>query len=616
MMSGFVGIYDKSGSDNSTNLKKMADLIVHRGPDDEGYYCNGNFSLGIRYLAITNLEGAALPISNEDDSIVIVCDGGIYNHKLLREELTSAGHVFKTKTDMEVLVHAYEEHGVEMLQKLCGTFSFVIYDKNKNKLFGARDIFGIKPFYYYQGDGIFMFGSEIKSFLAHPKFEKELREELIPTYMCFEYIPNHETMFKNVFKIKEGQFFECDESGIEIKEYNDVRFNIDNSKTIEYWKEQIEEKFKASCEINMESEIELGCFLSSGVDSSLVTNEMKNRFGSKLKSFSVGYEETKYSELDDARELSDKLGIENIQYRVSADEFFDAVHTVQYHLDEPMPNPSAVPILYLSRNTAKYVKMVLSGEGSDELFGGYNYYKECLAYQRYRRITPGFMRKTLAKAAKAMPKFHGRRFLMRGVDPIEKRYIRNNYVFDVGERDKYLAKPIPSLPPEAYTAEVFARVKDEDEITKMQYADTHTWMVHDIALKVDKMTMAASLAVGVPFLDKEVMNVAMKIPTKHRVNKKMTKLAVRAFARSVLPEKNANMRKLGFPVPLNDWLKQDKYYNIIKTAFNSVEAGKFFNKDEILKLLEDHRENKAANMKRIWSLYCFIVWYDEYFIKR
>lgn len=595
-------------------LKEMASRIIHRGPDDEGYYLDGDVAMGFRRLSIIDLGSGHQPMKNEDGSVVITFNGEIYNYRELRQELIEKGHVFKTKSDTETVVHAYEEYGSAMLARLRGMFAFVIYDKKKGKLFGARDIFGIKPFYYYRKGDCFMYASEIKAFLPHPRFEKELYLERLPDYLCFEYIPTAETMFKNVFKLPGGHYFEYENNILTIKEYNRISFNIDDSKPIEYWKDRIGGVFVDSCEAHMIADVEVGCFLSSGVDSSLVTNEMAKR--GKVKAFSVGYEEEKYSELRHAKELAEKISVENYQNKISAADFFGVAGTVQYHMDEPLPNPSAVPLYFLAQNAAKHVKVVLSGEGADELFGGYIYYQECLDFERYQKLVPQSMRRAFAKLARRLPKFHGRRFLIRGQHSIETRYIRNNYVYTSEDRDGILANPIPAKPPEYYTKPVFDRVKGEDEITKMQLADIYTWLLYDILQKADKMSMASSLELRVPFLDKEMLKIAMQIPSKFRVGKHATKLALREYAAEQLPEKTANMIKLGFPVPLHDWLSQDLYYNMVKEVFLSDTAAEFFNRDAIIKLLDDHRDGRAANMKRIWSVYSFLLWYDEFFVKR
>ena len=355
------------------------------------------------------------------------------------------------------------------------------------------------------------------------------------------------------------------------------------------------------------------CFLSSGVDSSYAVKEMSKT--QQLKTFSVGYAEEKYSELPFAQAFAKTIGVENTARKVSADEFFDIAPLVQYHMDEPLPNPSAVPLYFVANTAAKQVKVVLSGEGADELFGGYNYYKEPLDYAAYMKVPAG-LRKAASGIARHLPGFHGKRFLVRGAMPIEERFIRNNYVFSYRERSRYLAKEIPAPNPSVYTKPHFDKVASEGDITKMQYADLNTWLLYDILQKADKMSMANSLELRVPFLDREMLQLALRIPEAYRVTTEQTKVALRKAALRQIPEPTANKKKLGFPVPLHDWLKQEKYYNLVWEKFTGPQAREFFSVPALLKLLEDHKAGKASNMKKIWTIYCFLLWYDEYFIKR
>lgn len=613
-MCGFVGYIDAEMKGESSCIKAMADTIVHRGPDQDDYYIEDGAALGFRRLSIIDLDNGSQPIENEDGSLVLVFNGEIYNFQELRTELESAGHVFKTRTDSEVLLHGYEQYGKDLLKRLRGMFAFVIWDRNEKQLFGARDIFGIKPFYYYLNGNVFLFGSEIKSFLPHPSFVKELNTERIPEYMSFEYIPNNETLFKNVYKLLSCEYFIYKNGEMKVERYFDFEYEIDSSKNLEQWADIITETFEGSTKAHKISDVEVGCFLSSGVDSSYTVHELSKLM--KLKTFSVGYEEEKYSELPYAQEFSEHEGVENYAIKISADDYFGIAPTVQYHMDEPLPNPSALPLYFLAKKASEYVKVVLSGEGADELFGGYNYYIEPLDYAKYMKLPQG-VRTLASKVAFRMPQFHGKRFLVRGRYPIEERYIRNNYVFDYKIRDRYLAAKIPSKDPAAFTKKHFDKARGLDDVTKMQYADINTWLLYDILQKADKMSMANSLELRVPFLDREMLKIALTIPAEHRVTKEKTKVALRTAAARQLPKKNADMRKLGFPVPLNDWLKQDKYYNMVREKFTGDVAEKYFNVKAILELLDGHKEGKTTGtMKKIWTIYTFILWYEEYFVKR
>lgn len=616
-MCGFVGFMNTPQVQKpGPVIEAMADRIVHRGPDDAHYYEDKDISLGFRRLSIIDLEGGRQPILNEDQSKVLVFNGEIYNYQELREDLLKRGHRFTTRADSETILHGYEEYGAEILQKLRGMFAFVIWDKKQKKLFGARDIFGIKPFYYYKKGGQFLFGSEIKSFLSHPCFEKELDEALIPEYLSYEYIPDERTIFKNVWKLPGAHCFTYQDGELKTERYYRIEYKIEEDKPLEYWEKAITEAFTESVAMHQISDVEVGCFLSSGVDSSYVVKEV-SKGSEKVKTFSVGFEEEKYSELPYAQDFSKVVGVPNISNKVSADDFFDAMPEIQYFMDEPLPNPSEIPLYFLAKNARKYVKVVLSGEGADELFGGYPMYLQGGHFRDYTRKVPRPLRKMAGAVAKRMPEFKGKHFLVRGGMEPWQRFMRANYVFQSGERQKFLKRPITSDLPETYSKRYFDEVPGLDEPTQLQYVDMHTWMIYDILLKADRMSMANSLELRVPFLDKEMLALSARIPTRYRADcaTETTKKALRGAAIKQLPERTANKKKLGFPVPLSDWLREDKYYNKVKEAFQGDIAEKFFVTKELMKLLDDHKAGKALNMQKIWSFYTFIVWYDQFFVK-
>ena len=613
-MCGFAGYIHNYGTfDKEEVIHKMADRIKHRGPDDAHYYIDDGIALGFRRLSIIDLEGGRQPILNEDGSLVLLFNGEIYNYQELREELIKAGHVFTTKTDSETILHGYEEYGKKILDRLRGMFAFIIWNKNTKELFGARDIFGIKPFYYYKKGKEFMFGSEIKSFLSHPNFEKELDEDMIPLYLSYEYSPDERTIFKNVFKLPGAHCFTYKNGELKVERYYKIEYKIEDDKSLEYWEDAITKEFTESVSMHQIADVEVGCFLSSGVDSSYVVKEI-SKGTKKVKTFSVGSEEEKYSELPYAQDFSNVIGVPNIANKVSADEFFDAVPEIQYYMDEPLPNPSEIPLYFLAKNARRYVKVVLSGEGADELFGGYPMYLAGGHFDHYSHKVPRPVRKVLGTVAKHCPNFKGKNFLVRGAMEPYQRFMRANYVFQSAERQKFLKRPIASKVPEEYSKRYFNEVSNLDEPTQLQYVDMHTWMIYDILLKADRMSMANSLELRVPFLDKKMLELSTRIPSRYRAANETTKIALRGAAIKQLPERTANKKKLGFPVPLNDWLREDKYYNKVKAAFQSDIAEKFFVTSELMKLLDDHKSGKALNMQKIWSFYTFILWYEQFFV--
>ena len=462
-------------------------------------------------------------------------------------------------------------------------------------------------------DGEFMFGSEIKSFLSHPSFKKELDEDMIPLYLSYEYIPDERTIFKNVVKLPGAYCFEYKNGELKTEKYYDIKFDIDESKDLSYWEDEITKEFTESVEMHKIADVEVGCFLSSGVDSSYVVKEV-SKVTKSVKTFSVGYEEEKYSELPYAQDFSAHVGVPNISNKVSADEFFDSVGEIEYFMDEPLPNPSQIPLYFLAKNARKYVKVVLSGEGADELFGGYPMYLAGGHFDKYSKRVPKFLRKGAAAIAKKLPNFTGKNFIIRGAMEPYERFMRANYVFTTEERQKYLKRPIVTKKPEEYSKIYFEEAGKVDEPTALQYADMKTWMMYDILLKADRMSMANSLELRVPFLDIKMLELVLKIPTRFRAHDEVTKVALRSAAIKQLPERTANKKKLGFPVPLNDWLREDKYYEKVKKAFLSDISEKFFNTNELMKLLDEHKSGKNGNMQKIWSFYTFILWYEQFFV--
>ena len=589
-------------------LKAMADLIAHRGPDGEGYYLDEQAALGHRRLSIIDLEGGSQPMFNEDKSLVTVFNGEIYNFPRLREELEAAGHVFATHSDTEVLLHGYEEWGEELPKKLRGMFAFVIWDKARRTLFGARDIFGIKPFYYYQNNDLLLFGSEIKSFVEHPHFKKELNERALESYLSFQYSPGNETFFKGVYKLPPAHYFFYKDGKMKTARYWSPEFNAEEDKSLDYWVDAIEKTFDDSIEAHKIADVEVGSFLSSGVDSSYVACS-----ADVDKTFTVGFDNgSKYNEISYAKELSEMIPVKNYSKTITPEEFWGNFPKIQYHMDEPLADPAAVALYFVCNTASQYLKVVMSGEGADEIFGGYNIYKEPLAVPAYDRI-PFPIRRAIGKIASHLPKKSGINFLIRRGKRLEERFIGNAYMFSEAERKKILKIKTDAPSPAAVVKPFYDRVKDKDPVTKMQFVDLNAWMVGDILLKADKMSMANSLELRVPFLDKEVMALAQRIPLKYRVNSENTKYAMRKAALRRMPEKWAGKKKLGFPVPTRVWLKEDKYYNIVKNEFESENAKKFFQTEKLVKLLDDHKNGKADNSRRVWTVYTFLVWYQQFF---
>lgn len=607
-MCGFVGFTNKI-NDASIVLGKMMDRIKHRGPDSDGKYVDEQIAMGFRRLSIIDLsDQGSQPIFNEDKSLVLTFNGEIYNYKDLREELVAFGHKFYTQTDSEVLIHGYEQWGEDMLDKLRGMFAFVIFNKNTNEVFGARDFFGIKPLYYAKMGETLMWGSEIKSFLDHPHFKKELNTDVLETYLTFQYSPTTETFFKNVYKLPAAHCFTYKNGEMNVRRYWEVKFHADNGPSLEDWVNRISDTFKNSVEVHKFADVEVGSFLSSGVDSSYVA-----AVANVDKTFTVGFgEDEKYNEIGYAKEFSKYIHKENFSKVISPEEYWNSLSKIQYHMDEPLADPAAVALFFVCQIASEKVKAVLSGEGADEIFGGYNIYHNPADMASYFKI-PRPIRKAVGAVAEKLPHKHGINYLIRGSKDLDERFIGNAYIFSEKERKDILSIKTNAPDAMAITKPFYDKVRDQDQVTQMQYIDLHLWMTGDILLKADKMSMAHSLELRVPFLDRKVMELAEQIPVKDRVTETETKYAMRLAALQACPPQTAKKKKLGFPVPIRVWLKEDKYYNIVKDKFTSPQSAQFFNTDKLVQLLDDHREGKYDYSRKIWTVFSFLVWYDVYF---
>lgn len=605
-MCGFVGFIDKKKNKKKI-IKDMADIIVHRGPDSDGYYVDEDCALGFRRLSIIDLSGGTQPIYNEDNSLAIIFNGEIYNYKEIKEELVKKGHKFRTESDTEVLIHGYEEYKEGVLDKLRGMFAFVIYDTRDKSLFGARDFYGIKPLYYYKDDNEFMFGSEIKSFLGHPGFKKELNRDMLKQYLTFQYSVGEDTFFKNVYKVRPGHYFKYKDGKLEIVRYYELKIDTDNSKSIDEWKRIIREELKESIKYHKVSDVEVGSFLSSGVDSSIVAT-----LSDVDKTFTVGYDNKKYSEIDYAKELSDMIGVKNISKKISKEEYFEKFPMIQYYMDEPLADASAVALYFVANTASKHVKVSLSGEGADEIFGGYNIYHEPYSVSWYNKI-PYPIRRFIGILAYPMRNHSGFNFLVRRSKKLEDRYVGNAFIFEPGDANKILSyndkRDFKEL-----TRPYYEKIQGYDDVAKMQYIDFNFWLIGDILLKADKMSMANSLEVRVPFLDRPLISSVINMPAKYKIVGNQTKYAFREVCKETLPEKWASKKKLGFPVPIREWIKEEDVYNDIYEKFMGSEE--FFKPKKIIKLLEEHKNGKRDNSRKIWTIYSFLVWYQEYFVKR
>ncbi len=607
-MCGICGFFGKT-ENNKEILKKMMDKIAHRGPDDEGMYVDAQAAIGHRRLSIIDLDHGAQPMYNETGDIAIVFNGEIYNHLEIRKDLIGKGHQFANDSDTECLIHGYEEYGVDLLSKLRGMFAFVIWDSKNQTAFGARDHFGIKPFYYAKDEKHLIFASETKAILEFPEFRKELNEAALEQYLSFQYSVLPETFFKGIYRLPAGHYMIYKDGHLTIDRYFDPMMEPKSDGNLSETVSEIEAVVHDTVDAHMIADVEVGSLLSSGVDSSYVVSEFPGE-----KTFTVGFldKQSRYNEIRYAEDLVGELGKKNFSKNIDSDEYFDSIETVMYYMDEPLADPSCIALYFVDQLAAEQIKVVLSGEGADEFFGGYNIYHEPLSLKNYQKI-PKFIRKGLASIAKKMPDIKGRDFIIRGSKSVEERFIGNANMFSVEDREKLLKTNLTHITPQEIVSTTYDKVSHLNDIAKMQYIDTNFWLQGDILLKADKMSMAHCLESRVPFLDVKVFEYAKKLPIDFRCNKEATKRAFRIAAKRHIPEATANKKKLGFPVPIRVWLKEERYYNRVLSTLTSDTAKQFFHTEQLVQLMEEHKAGKADHSRRIWTVYVFLVWYRVYF---
>lgn len=586
-------------------------LIVHS--DDGGYFFDEYVNFGFRRLSIIDLETGHQPLSYENERYWIIFNGEIYNYVELREELLAKGYKFTTHSDTEVIIALYSAEKEKAVEKLRGMFAFVIWDKQERTIFAARDPFGIKPFFYMeQGDRTF-FASEKKSILLALKNDL-LDYDSLQHYLTFQYVPEPMTMSVGIKKLEPGHY---------------IKKKIGEKLTIHrYWKAQFQPIIKSedelvkeirnalfdSVQVHMRSDVPVGSFLSGGIDSSFIAAIAK-QFNPNIKTFSVGFEREGFSEIDVAKETAEKLGVENISYVISPEEYMAELPKVMWHMDDPLADPAAVPLYFVAREARKHVTVVLSGEGADELFGGYNIYREPQSLELFERM-PSTVKSALRVIAGLLPEgIKGKSFIERGTTPMEERYIGNAKMYSETEKQELLKGYKRGLEYTYITAPFYRETTHYPPVNRMQYIDIHTWLRGDILLKADKMTMLHSLELRVPFLDKKVFEVAAKIAPEMKTTNKTTKYILRKAAKGIVPDHVLNRKKLGFPVPIRHWLKNEMHdwaKNIIKES----ETDHLFNKDVLYRLLDEHCKNKADHSRKIWTVLAFMIWHQVYMEKK
>lgn len=609
-MCGICGIIGSTDG-RETILKHMMKAIEHRGPDGSESYISKRAALGFQRLSIIDLDTGMQPMFNEDGSKALVFNGEIYNYWILKDMLIQKGHTFKTTSDSEVLLHGYEEFGTDLLLKLRGMFSFAIWDEEHEEFFAARDFFGIKPFYYSMVGGVLVFASEIKSILEYPGYERRLNEDALEQYLSFQYSALPETFFKGIYQLLPGHYLTYKDHMFQVTGYFKPSLKPDGAESARRMQKDVQNIMKQSVRRHLVSDVEVGSFLSGGVDSGLIS-----AISGCVRTFTVGFsgEGALYDETEDARHLADTLHLENHCKYIEKKEFEKAIPKVMYYLDEPSGDASAIALYFLAQRAAEDVKVVLSGEGSDELFGGYNIYREPGMLKAVNWL-PASIRKKIAELAKSLPKsVKGRGYLMRAALPVQERYIGNAYIFQEEEKARLLKRDVLRQ-----TKDLLCGIYDEtahlEDSEQMQSVDLRYWLPGDILQKADRMSMANSLELRVPFLDWDVFQTARKIPKRMKLKHCTTKYILRKAAAHYLPKPASSRKKLGFPVPIRNWIREEDWYQNIKKAFTGDTARAYFHTEYLLELLEEHKEGNTDNSRKIWTVYVFLIWHQIYFGK-
>lgn len=610
-MCGIVGILGNFNNRKEI-LEEMNNLVTHRGPDDEGFFYSENVALAMRRLSIIDLKTGKQPITSPDGNYTIVFNGEIYNYKILRKELEEKGFDFKTKTDTEVILNLYILEKDLMLSKLRGMFAFAIFDKKENSLFIARDYFGIKPLYYIkQNDVILAFGSEIKSLLKHPLYQKEINDEAVYNYLFFQYNPLPETFFKNIFKLTPGHFLKIDLGirSFEEKKYWEFNFTPEYI-PLEKGQNILKDILVDSVSAHMIADVSVGCFLSGGIDSGVIASlasQVKKKSGEKLSTFTIGFKEA--NEWSEAKQISEYIGSDHNEIILDWKEYFEILPKITWHFDEPVSDPSAVNIFFLAREARKKVKVVLSGEGADELFGGYNVYLEPFARKKLQFIPVIIRKSLLAMLNKVSPNLRGIKFLKRSLQQTKDWYIGSASIFKQDEVNQiWQGKKLERISLDNY----YDKMKKFSDSDKMQYIDIKTWLIGDILAKADKMTMANSLELRVPFMDIEVSNFASRLKDDMKWHKSETKYLLREATRNIVPELTRTRKKLGFPTPIESMIKEN-FLEIKKIIFENLYFKENFNLDSVKQTLFDYNKPSKKNSRKIFTLLMLAIWHKEFF---
>ncbi len=624
-MCGISGIVyrDKERQVDAADLKRMCDVISHRGPDDEGFHVCANVGLGMRRLSIIDLVTGSQPIYNEDRTCAIVFNGEIYNHQVIRHELQAKGHRFATKADTEAILHAYEEYGEQCPSKLNGMFAFAIWDERRQRLFIARDRLGIKPLYYYHDAERFIFGSEIKSLLQIDQVPREIDHKALDNFLTFEYIPGPLSIFKNIYKLLPGDWLSYENGAIKQQRYWHLQYRT-NGLSEEQLSQQLVELLQDAVKIRLMSDVPLGAFLSGGLDSSSVVAMMSRTSSTPVKTFSIGFDDSTYNELPYARAIAKHFATEHYEEFITPDAV-TLTQKIIHQLDEPFGDFSVFPTYLVSEMARKHVTVVLSGDGGDELLAGYDTYLAERMAKGYAKL-PSFLRKGLIEpAVNLLPptdKKKGlinkaKRFVEGSRLPAHLQHVRWMIFLQEAEKEWLYSHDFRSQlkghNPYDFIEDKFHALTSTDPLDQQEYVDITTYLVDDILVKVDRMSMAVSLEARVPFLDYRFVEFAATIPSSLRLKSQRTKHILKQAMQGILPEMILNRGKEGFSIPIKNWMKQElKPMMLEALSPDKVRQAGYFEPAYVDRLIDEHLRGKENHSHRLWALMMFQMWYEKY----
>ena len=626
-MCGLLGMLAATGNVDKyvDALERSLPCMRHRGPDAAGTWHDGDAAFGFNRLSIIDLEHSHQPLrwgpEDEPDRYAMTFNGEIYNYVELREELKGLGYTFHTEGDGEPIVVGYHHWGKDVVNHLRGMFGIVIWDTHTKTMFAARDQFGIKPLYYATTEAGTVFASEMKCILEMADeigLELNLDRRAIEHYVDLQYVPEPESLHANIRRVESGCTVTLRPGEDVVAErYFKPRFPVQQVKQGEEQQlfNRIAEALEDSVAKHMRADVTVGSFLSGGIDSTAIATLAK-RHNPDLLTFTTGFEREGYSEVDVAAESAEAIGVEHIVKIVSPEEYAESIPKIMWYLDNPVADPSLVPLYFVAQEARKHVKVVLSGEGADELFGGYTIYKEPLSLAPFEKV-PSPLRRGLGKLSQVLPEgMKGKSLLNRGSMTMEERYYGNARSFNFDQMQRVIPWAKREWDHREVTAPIYAQSEDFDPVARMQHLDLFTWMRGDILVKADKINMANSLELRVPFLDKEVFKVAESIPYDLKISHGTTKYALRKAMEQIVPAHVLHRKKLGFPVPMRHWLAGDELYGWAQDTINESQTEDIFNKKEVLEMLKEHRDGVSDHSRRLWTVLSFMIWHGIFVEKR